>query len=286
MSTASQRNLSIITVSYNAASTIERTIRSVLCQAAESDWNVEYVVIDGGSTDGTVDTIQSFDHQIDYWVSEADRGIYDAMNKGIARATGEWVGILNSDDWYAEGAFSHLAEAIEDNPQSDVVVGGVVRVTEDGTAGKLVLPPNEEFSALRPNNHPATFVKRDVYERIGYFDLNYDIAADIELILRAQATPNLNISCFSQTLTYMQEGGASSGMSGIIESARIERQYRGSLAASRVLLRKLYQKGRRKLMQGLVPDPVVVQIQEEWWRRRRNYVALTQADYWCQADMN
>jgi glycosyltransferase involved in cell wall biosynthesis len=286
MSIASKQNLSVITVSYNAASTIERTIRSVLCQTAEAGWNVEYVIVDGGSTDGTVGIIRSFGDRIHDWVSEPDRGIYDAMNKGIARTTGEWVGILNSDDWYAEEAFSCLAEAIEDKPQADVVVGGVVRVTEDGTAGKLVLPPNEEFSALRPNNHPATFVKRDVYKRIGYFDLNYDIAADIELILRAQAAPNLNISCLNQTLTYMQEGGASSGMSGIMESARIEREYRGSFAASRVLLRKLHQKGRRKLMQGLVPDPVVAQMQEEWWRRRRNYVALTQNDYWCQADMN
>jgi glycosyltransferase involved in cell wall biosynthesis len=286
MSTASQRSLSIITVSYNAAPTIERTIRSVLCQAAESDWNVEYVVIDGGSTDGTVDIIQSFDHQIDYWVSEADRGIYDAMNKGIARVTGEWVGVLNSDDWYAREAFSHLRKEIESNPQVDVVVGGVVRVTEDGTAGKLVLPPHQEFSALRPNNHPATFVKRDVYEQIGGFDLDYDIAADIELILRVQATPNLNIGRSSPTYTYMQEGGASSGMSGIVESARIERQYRGALSAGRVLLRKLYQKGRRKLMQGLIPDTVVAQMQEEWWRRRRNHVAVTQADYWCQTDRN
>lgn len=286
MSIASRQNLSIITVSYNAASTIERTIRSVLCQTAEAGLNVEYVIVDGGSTDGTVGIIRSFGDRIHDWVSEPDRGIYDAMNKGIARVTGEWVGILNSDDWYAEGAFSHLAEAIEDNPQSDVVVGGVVRVTEDGTSGKLVLPPNEEFSALRPNNHPATFVKRDVYERIGRFNLDFALAADIELILRIQATPDLNISRFNRTLTYMQEGGASSGVGGIVESASIEHHYRGFLAASRVLTRKLYQKGRRKLIQSLVSDSIATQMQEEWWRRRRNHVTLTQADHWCQADVN
>lgn len=286
MSTTPQPDLSIITVAYNAASTIGRTIRSVLCQTTEYERDVEYVIIDGGSTDETVDIIRSFDDQIDYWVSEPDRGIYDAMNKGIARATGEWIGILNSDDWYAEETFSHLAETIRENPEADVVVGGVVRVTEDGTTGKLVLPPNEEFSALRPNNHPATFVKRDVYKRIGSFNLDFALAADIELILRIQAAPDLNITRSNQTLTYMREGGASSGMGGVVESARIEYQYRGSLTASCVLTRKLYQKGRRKLIQSLVPDSIAAQMKEEWWKRRRNHVTLTRADYWCQADVN
>ena len=89
--------VSIITVSYNSARTIEQTICSVL---AQNYTPLEYIIIDGGSTDGTVDIIRSYEKQITYWVSECDGGLYEAMNKGIQRATGEVIGILNSDDWY------------------------------------------------------------------------------------------------------------------------------------------------------------------------------------------
>ena len=91
--------LSIITVSLNNKDTIEQTIRSVLSQTYN---NVEYIVIDGGSTDGTVDIIKKYEDKISYWVSESDKGIYDAMNKGIRKATGDIVGILNADDFYVD----------------------------------------------------------------------------------------------------------------------------------------------------------------------------------------
>lgn len=92
-----QLKISIVTVSYNAAKTIEQTIKSVINQTYS---NIEYIVIDGGSTDGTVDIIRKYEDRIAYWVSEPDGGIFDAMNKGIKVATGEVVGIINSDDWY------------------------------------------------------------------------------------------------------------------------------------------------------------------------------------------
>lgn len=113
--------ISIITVSYNSAGTIERTIKSVIQQ----DYgDVEYIVIDGGSTDGTVDVIRKYEKKIFFWLSEPDEGIYDAMNKGIRRATGEIIAFLNSDDWYQKNILSEVAEQFQDN-NTQIVCGDV-----------------------------------------------------------------------------------------------------------------------------------------------------------------
>lgn len=99
--------ISVITVSYNAVSTIEQTILSVINQTYS---NIEYIIIDGGSTDGTIDIIRRYEDKIAYWVSEPDRGIYDAMNKGASKANGEYIAFLNSDDWYELDAVSIIAQ--------------------------------------------------------------------------------------------------------------------------------------------------------------------------------
>mgnify|MGYP000302656355 FL=1 len=99
--------ISVVTVSYNAIATIEQTILSVINQKYSA---IEYIIIDGGSTDGTVDIIKKYEDKISYWVSERDNGIYDAMNKGIRHATGKIVGIINSDDWYEMDAFATVAD--------------------------------------------------------------------------------------------------------------------------------------------------------------------------------
>lgn len=103
--------VSIITVCYNRVETIERAIRSVSKQGYE---DMEYIIIDGGSTDGTVDIIKKYERDIAYWVSEKDDGIYEAMNKGLSHATGEIVAFLNSDDWYEENIISKIAQRFED----------------------------------------------------------------------------------------------------------------------------------------------------------------------------
>jgi len=271
--------LSIITVSHNARPTIEKTLRSVLEQ--ESAWEVEYIVVDGGSTDGTVDVLRQYDEHLD-WQSGPDEGIYDAMNKGIRRATGEWIGILNADDWYARDAFQTLFSAVQEEPADGVVVGGVIRVTEDGEMRKYVTPPNEEFTTLRPNNHPATFVHRSVYERDGGYRLAYPIAADLDFIMRAEETET-PIRRVDAPLTYMREGGASSGFEGVLESAAVERAHGHPVRAVRVLLRKLWQKGRRRMLQSILPPAAMRTFRKQWWDVRRDQYRLTDEDHWVSS---
>lgn len=172
--------VSIITVSYNAAKTIEQTIRSVINQTYDS---IEYIIIDGGSTDGTVDIIKKYEDQITYWVSEPDKGIYDAMNKGIAHAKGDIIGIINSDDWYELDAVEQVVKHYKEGER--VYYGGLKSYQENGTT--FVTPATDSLSRLKRGmvvNHPSMFVNREVYERYGAFSLDYRIAADWDFTLK------------------------------------------------------------------------------------------------------
>ncbi|MEZ4699373.1 MAG: glycosyltransferase family 2 protein [Rhodothermales bacterium] len=256
---------SIITVTFNAAATLERTLRSVLRQTPPHD--IEYLIVDGGSKDGTLDLVRRYADRLAGWTSEPDRGIYDAMNKGIARATGDWVGLVNADDWLAPDALSTVAEAVARRPDAGVIVGGLVRVTEDGAMGTVV-PPPARFSCLQPNNHPATFVRRDVYERLGGFDLRYAISADLEFILRAQRAPDVHVETIPTVLAYMTSGGASYGFSGVMEACSIERTYFGAGNATRLFIRKMVQKSRALALKGLLPASAFERLQRVWWQQR------------------
>lgn len=165
--------VSIITVSYNAVKTIEQTIQSVVNQTYN---NIEYLVIDGQSTDGTQDIIERYKDSISYYISEPDNGIYDAMNKGISYATGDIVGIINSDDWYETDAIEKVVNCFN-HTSADVVYGEIWLINEKGDkerqTRKSLIPP-----------HPSMLVRRDIYQKYGKFDLSYKIAADYELMLR------------------------------------------------------------------------------------------------------
>lgn len=270
-------DISIITVSYNAEETIERTISSVLNQ--EYQGKLEYLVIDGGSTDKTVEIIRSYEQDLN-WISEKDEGIYDAMNKGIQMANGEWIGILNSDDWYAKNALKKVGDYIQKNPAVDFLIGKMIRVDSFGKKGKIVAAPNYKEGILKPNNHPATFVKGTVYSELGPFDLRYKIAADLELIMRVNANPKVNIGTTNHLLTYMQEGGASNGFAGIIESYEIEKKYNGLVSALLVLTNRSLQKMRKRIFQNVLPERFNVLLQQKWWDKHRNGVNLSDQDYW------
>jgi hypothetical protein len=131
-----------------------------------------------------------------------------------------------------------------------------------------VVPPPARFSCLAPNNHPATFVRRDLYTRIGAFDLRYAISADLEFALRAQRRGDVHVATTPAVLAYMTSGGASYGFRGLLESVALEHAYVGLAPAARLLLRKTMQKSRALALRGLLPASVFERLQQAWWRGR------------------
>jgi len=199
---------SIITVTFNGREFLEDAILSVLSQDGA---DLEYIIVDGGSTDGTVDIIRHYaekDGRI-RWISEPDNGIADAFNKGIARSQGELVGILNADDTYLPGALAAVGEAYGANPACDVFHGDMLRMQGGATLFRLA-PADVETHIWRemPVNHPATFVTRRAYGRVGGFDVAIRIAMDYDLILRLYKNGCL-FHYIRQPLAAMRYGGAS-----------------------------------------------------------------------------
>lgn len=169
--------LSIITVSYNAKSTIEKTLRSAL----ELNWsNKEILIIDGNSTDGTKDVIKQHENEIDYWLSENDAGIYDAMNKGISKATGEWVAFLNCGDTYYKGAADWIGKITSD---IDVVYGNDAIVDKNDKIMERKAKSIKRMLYQMVSCHQAFFVRRRLFDEIGRFDISYRIAADYVWLL-------------------------------------------------------------------------------------------------------
>jgi|ERR1700722_5999212 len=177
--------ISVVTPSFNGATTIRETIESVCRQNYP---NLEHIVVDGGSKDGTLDIIREYPHI--QWTSEKDQGHYDAMNKGIARSTGEVIGILNSDDCYRDGALQKIAGAFQKHPDWDGLFCDVVFVDAQG---KKIFSRKEagyDYDVLRFSSacyivHPTLFLKKTVYDRLGgYKHLEYLNCCDTDLILR------------------------------------------------------------------------------------------------------
>ena len=195
--------VSIITVSYNSAETIQETIESVRGQTYP---HIEYIVVDGGSTDGTVDILKN-DAVIDRWVSESDDGIYDAMNKGIRMSVGEIIGILNSDDWYDPQAVETAVQVLKEKSEAGLVHGAMNVWTEEGDfdtqyGSKDGLAPNY----VSPFNHPTCFVRRNVYENIGGFALDLPTAADYDFMIRLLQSDYEDIYV-DEVLTNFRKGG-------------------------------------------------------------------------------
>jgi glycosyltransferase involved in cell wall biosynthesis len=173
--------VSIVTVSYNAVSTIEQTIQSVLNQNYD---NIEYVVIDGQSTDGTREIIEKYKDRLDYYVSEPDNGIYDAMNKGVKIATGDIIAFLNADDWYEKDVVSAVSQKFIYS-DADIVYGDTNIIDKNG---KKSISRKRTVENIWKNIiacHQSIFVKRNLFFKIGMFDLSYEIAADYDWLLRA-----------------------------------------------------------------------------------------------------
>lgn len=198
--------ITIITVCLNRESTIEKTIQSVINQNYDE---LEYIVIDGGSFDGTVDIIQRYEKNIAYWVSETDKGIYDAMNKGIAKSTGEIIAFLNSDDWYEENTLVKVNRYFQQyNP---MVLTGRVNTLQKGEWAKytnILDKDKENIRMAMIYQQPAMFVRREVFDRFGGFQTQYKIAADFEWMLRVYDA-GVEMMCVEDVFTYFSSTGIS-----------------------------------------------------------------------------
>ncbi len=194
-------SMSIVTIVRNGVRTLPRTLDSVLSQDFP---NIEYIIVDGGSTDGTLDLLQANQNRIGLWISEADRGISDAFNKGIALSRGEFIGILNSDDWYEPGAIGAVVAEMG-RTGADIACGRLQywdgsRRTYLVTSDPALLPSGMSVG------HPTVFVRRDCYHKYGLFRLDFRLAMDYEWLLRAKAA-GAQFAAIDRCIANMQGGG-------------------------------------------------------------------------------
>ncbi|HEY9770035.1 MAG TPA: glycosyltransferase family 2 protein [Coleofasciculaceae cyanobacterium] len=215
--------ISVITVVFNAKESLEPTIQSVINQSYE---NTEYIIIDGGSTDGTLEIIKQYEPDLKYWISESDRGIYDAMNKGIKLAKGKIIGILNSGDLYSQNALQEVAELYLRNQTSEylIITGAMTRFAAQAKIEFIQkrnqTDLNRRINLGMPLNHPATFVTKNIYETIGYFDPEFKICGDYDLIFRAYHSQLVKFVFINSVLASMSMGGISETLAGISIRAR------------------------------------------------------------------
>ncbi|MDX2439150.1 MAG: glycosyltransferase family 2 protein, partial [Desulfobacterales bacterium] len=202
--------ISIITVCYNSDATIRHTIKSVLAQSYP---DIEYIIVDGASSDRTMAIVDEYEDHIAKVVSEPDKGIYDAINKGIKLTTGDVVGILNSDDFYAnKDVIRDVVCQFDLFPNSDLVFGDVVFVAPDNLAKITRFYRSNHFRTWKLRfgwmpAHPATFIKRRTYDRAGLYSLDFKISSDYEMFVRLLLVYKLRFSRINKVLVRMRTGG-------------------------------------------------------------------------------
>lgn len=204
--------ISVITVAFNSAATIESTILSVLAQKYS---NIEFIIIDGKSTDDTMSIIDRFKNKIQKIISEKDSGIYDAMNKGLRYATGDVVGFLHSDDVYAsDNVLSEVAGLFKTDDSLEAVYGDLQYVDRQNS-GKVIRKwtageyRKDKFLEGWMPPHPTFFVKRTCYDKYGMFNTEFRISADYEIMLRFIYKNEIKIKYIPQVLVKMKVGGES-----------------------------------------------------------------------------
>ncbi|WP_231318839.1 glycosyltransferase family 2 protein, partial [Escherichia coli] len=177
-----RKKLSIVTVVYNGERFIENAINSVISQKNEQ---VEYIIVDGGSTDSTLNIIEKYKNKIDIFISEKDKGIYDAMNKGWSKATGEYVAFLNSDDFYQPGLLNSVLNETNKNP--DMIVTNTLIQDGEGKRklfNRVTRKEDYKLHLRLPFMHPSVFIKKCIISKHNGFSLNYKIASDCDLLLK------------------------------------------------------------------------------------------------------
>ena len=206
----SSPKITIITVSFNSASTIADTLKAVASQTYQG---IEHIIVDGASTDETINIVESFPH-VAKCISEKDEGIYFAMNKGIAMASGDVIGILNADDIYADNEVIAKVAAVFEHPAVDATYADLVFVNRVDVSKIVRTWKSGPFKRSSMYNgwmppHPTFFVRRSLYEKYGLFNTILRSAADYELMLRFLLKHEINLSYIPQTIIKMRQGGKS-----------------------------------------------------------------------------
>ena len=224
--------ITVVTVVRNGEKTLEQTILSVINQTYR---NIEYIIIDGASTDGTLDIIKKYGDKVDYWVSEKDKGIYDAMNKGISLATGDFIALLNSDDWYESNACEIIVNKI--NEVVADVYYGMMRVIDEKGSPLYVYGFTEQSLFKNMIAHPTCFIKNSIYKLYQY-DTKYKSSGDYDFMIRLKQN-NCNFFFIECIFVNFRLGGMSDSKLGEIEANNIRWKYR-LINPIRYLLKNIY----------------------------------------------
>ena len=222
--------LSIITINYNNAAGLRKTIESVVNQTHA---NFEYIVIDGASTDESVNIIEEYAHKIDYWVSEPDTGIYNAMNKGIRMATGDYIHFLNSGDWLVDE--NVVKDVLDSIPDCDIFVGNVVQIFENGK--KRYCKNVEEVSLMTfyksTIQHTSAYIKRELFNTFGLYDESLKIVSDWKWYLQVAGLNKADVRFTERYISCFDMSGISS------------------------VNKQLDKLERRKVLEELIPKPIL-----------------------------
>lgn len=216
--------ISIITAVYNRKDSIAQAIESVTNQTYS---NIEHVIIDGSSTDGTTEIIKQLIKPKDILLSEPDQGIYDALNKGLQMSTGEIIGLVHSDDFLAdERVLSEVAKAFAD-PNVELVYGDLDYVSKENTDKVIRHWRSKPFNAELLKQgwmpaHPTVFIRRSLYDKVGGYNLKYSIAADYDWCIRYLKTPDIRTIYIPRVLVKMRIGGESNGSIGKVIKRNLE----------------------------------------------------------------
>lgn len=241
--------VSIITIVYNGKTHLEQTILSVLQQSYA---NIEYLVIDGGSTDGTQEILRQYDDWLDFWVSEPDKGISDAFNKGISLSSGDLIGILNADDWYEPNTIETVVQVHRNHPNS--IIHGNIQFWNAQNEPEYVFYGRDDVAHLRPTiNHPTVFVPRTIYEKNGLFLLEFRKAMDFEWLGRAKLN-RIPFIYLNTVLANMRRGGLSDKhwIESYWEAAKARKLHgTGSLLNCYLFIKSIYLTIGRKLLEFL-----------------------------------
>ena len=208
--------ISLITATYNSAETLRDTMQSVLNQTFK---DIDYMIIDGGSKDGTLDIVKEFEPKFEgrlRWISEKDKGIYDAMNKGVLMAQGDVVGILNSDDFFAsDNVLEKVNATFTENPTIDGVYADVRYVDWNNTSKSVRLFSGKDFTRKKlcwgkMPPHPSFYVKKECFDKFGLYSLDYPICSDYDMFVKMIWIGNINTLYINDVFVNMRSGGTSS----------------------------------------------------------------------------